>query len=156
MIIHPFVDGNSRSQRVFVDELARETDWAIDWRTVNPAALAAARTVAYLDQGEVLTDVLRPAVVEPERLLVIVVTEEPRPTMSTVGEHWRTMLEHVDQHPDQQHTWATQHHPEHAAEQARQAQARQHLEQQQQRIQQAWTQQIRSGSDGLGHSGPRL
>ncbi|WCT05796.1 Fic family protein [Rhodococcus qingshengii] len=28
--VHPFVDGNSRTQRVFFDQLARDVGWAIE------------------------------------------------------------------------------------------------------------------------------
>ncbi|WP_045825021.1 Fic/DOC family protein [Williamsia herbipolensis] len=44
--VHPFVDGNSRSQRVFFHRYLNDAGWDIDWRVVDAAAVHAARHVA--------------------------------------------------------------------------------------------------------------
>jgi cell filamentation protein len=49
--VHPFVDGNSRTQRVFFDQLARDVGWAIEWRELSVDAVQAARNFAYIDGG---------------------------------------------------------------------------------------------------------
>ncbi|AUH70537.1 MULTISPECIES: Fic/DOC family protein [Gordonia] len=44
--LHPFVDGNSRSQRVFFNEYLRDAGWDIDWNKVDAGAVHAARHVS--------------------------------------------------------------------------------------------------------------
>ncbi|MBT0568599.1 Fic family protein [Williamsia sp. CHRR-6] len=44
--VHPFVDGNSRTQRVFFHRYLADARWDIDWRVVDAAAVHAARHVA--------------------------------------------------------------------------------------------------------------
>ena len=44
--VHPFVDGNSRTQRVFFHRYLNDAGWDIDWRVVDAAAVHAARHVA--------------------------------------------------------------------------------------------------------------
>ena len=56
--LHPFVDGNCRTQRVFVDQLARGAGWAIDWRDLRVDVVQAARNFAYIAGGTILADVL--------------------------------------------------------------------------------------------------
>ncbi len=63
--LHPFVDGNTRAQRVFVDQLAREAGWLIDWGHLNThiEALKQARLVAHATaDSTLLAQLLRPAV----------------------------------------------------------------------------------------------
>ncbi|MFD6517936.1 Fic/DOC family protein [Rhodococcus sp. NPDC060176] len=45
-VLHPFRDGNSRTQRVFFDELLKSSGWTIDWQKVHASAVQAARYVA--------------------------------------------------------------------------------------------------------------
>ncbi|NKS56546.1 hypothetical protein GS504_03370 [Rhodococcus hoagii] len=107
--LHPFVDGNSRTQRLFVDQLSRQAGWEIDWHAVSPAALQAARNIAFLDAGKILHDVLQPAIVQPGAVPAIAVAQPGRETQMTVTDHWRSMLDHVESTPDQPYTWASQH-----------------------------------------------
>ncbi len=44
--VHPFRDGNSRSQRVFFHRYLNAAGWDIDWRQLNAATVHAARHVA--------------------------------------------------------------------------------------------------------------
>ncbi|WP_304051780.1 Fic family protein [Jatrophihabitans endophyticus] len=44
--VHPFVDGNSRSQRVFFHRLFADSGWQVDWRVIDASAVHAARHVA--------------------------------------------------------------------------------------------------------------
>jgi cell filamentation protein len=110
--VHPFIDGNSRAQRVFFDQLAREVGWAIEWRELSVDAVHAARNFAYVDGGTILADVLRPAIkpvaeVPPESIATV-----PRASTMTFPQHWQAMIEHYDTMPDQAYTWARQIKPE--------------------------------------------
>ena len=40
--IHPFREGNGRTQRAFFRQLSREAGWAIDWFDLEPDANEAA------------------------------------------------------------------------------------------------------------------
>jgi cell filamentation protein len=45
--VHPFREGNGRTQRVFINRIARDAGWQLDWRPVQGAANdAACRTAA--------------------------------------------------------------------------------------------------------------
>ncbi|MFD6065364.1 Fic family protein [Rhodococcus wratislaviensis] len=72
-LLHPFVDGNSRTQKVFVDQLAHQAGWAIDWREINVGALQSARTFSFVDQGKILGDILGSVIVEKDSIPVDVV-----------------------------------------------------------------------------------
>ncbi|WP_068532257.1 Fic/DOC family protein [Tsukamurella pulmonis] len=61
--LHPFRDGNSRSQRVFVDFMLRDAGHEVDWERVDAAAVHAARHVAMRSDSEYLEAELRPGVV---------------------------------------------------------------------------------------------
>lgn len=62
--VHPFRDGNSRTQRVFFTQYLRDASWDIDWTVVNASAVHAARHVAMATaDSSFLAAQLRPAVV---------------------------------------------------------------------------------------------
>ncbi len=44
--VHPFRDGNSRTQRFFFTEYLRDRGWALDWTRIDDTAVHAARHVA--------------------------------------------------------------------------------------------------------------
>ena len=44
-MVHPFRDGNSRTQRFFFDQMFRSAGWAVDWSAVDVDAVHAARYV---------------------------------------------------------------------------------------------------------------
>ncbi|WOC12986.1 Fic family protein [Gordonia sp. MP11Mi] len=44
--VHPFRDGNSRTQQFFFTDYLRESDWALDWNAIDDTAVHAARHVA--------------------------------------------------------------------------------------------------------------
>lgn len=110
--LHPFVDGNSRTQRVFVDQLARDAGWAIDWRDLSVDAVQAARNFAYIDGGTILADVLAPAIKPIDEIPNSTIAETPRTTDMTLENHWQAMLEHYDSMPEQTYTWESQIKPE--------------------------------------------
>lgn len=61
-LVHPFRDGNSRSQRVFFDQMFRDAGWAVDWADVDAAAAHAARHMSVYGRPDYLADQLRHAV----------------------------------------------------------------------------------------------
>lgn len=44
-LVHPFIDGNSRLQRLFFDQMLRQSGWVLDWERINPLACHAGRYV---------------------------------------------------------------------------------------------------------------
>lgn len=62
--VHPFRDGNSRTQRVFFTQYLAEAGWDIDWSHVNAPAVHAARHIAIATTDSTfLAAELRPGVV---------------------------------------------------------------------------------------------
>lgn len=65
-MVHPFVDGNSRTQRIFFTlYLQSTTDLEIDWQWIDPDAMHAARHMAFLADGDMswLAAQLEPGIV---------------------------------------------------------------------------------------------
>lgn len=61
--MHPFREGNGRTQRAFCQHLAEEAGWKLDWLKVNPAALEPAGAAPSLWEGKRLAvEMLTPAV----------------------------------------------------------------------------------------------
>ncbi|MCZ4537472.1 Fic/DOC family protein (plasmid) [Gordonia rubripertincta] len=61
--VHPFRDGNSRTQRVFFHRYLQSAGWDIDWRHVNASAVHAARHVAMATvDSSYLAETLRPGI----------------------------------------------------------------------------------------------
>lgn len=64
--IHPFRDGNSRTQRLFFDRYLESAGWGIDWHRVDASAVHAARHVAMATvDSSYLAEALRPGVHRP-------------------------------------------------------------------------------------------
>lgn len=62
-IVHPFRDGNSRTQRLFFDQMMRDAGWGIDWTVIDNDEVHAARYVAAATMNaDFLADALRPGV----------------------------------------------------------------------------------------------
>ncbi|MHA6601317.1 Fic/DOC family protein [Corynebacterium coyleae] len=62
-IVHPFRDGNSRTQRFFFDQMLRTSGWAVDWTRIDAAEAHAARYVgAATADPSFLAEVLTPGV----------------------------------------------------------------------------------------------
>ena len=60
-IIHPFLDGNSRTQRYFFDHMLRHAGWSLDWCRIAATEVHAARYVAAATlDSSLLVDALRP------------------------------------------------------------------------------------------------
>lgn len=94
-LVHPFRDGNSRSQRVFFDQMFRHAGWAIDWADVDAAAAHAARHMSLYGRPDYLADQLRHAV-HPAADLAdghLVATQVVRATRDA-AEHFRAMRVH--------------------------------------------------------------
>ncbi|MBM4487729.1 Fic family protein (plasmid) [Prescottella equi] len=107
--LHPFVDGNSRTQRLYVDQLARRAGWEIDWRAASAPAIQAARNIAFVDGGKILRDVLEPVIVPAGTVPAAAVTAPPRDNQMDTADHWRAMIEHLESTPNAPYTWASQH-----------------------------------------------
>lgn len=60
--LHPFRDGNTRSQRLFFHQLTTDAGWSIDWYAINVEMdqFKRARLVAHAGNHEPLRDVLAP------------------------------------------------------------------------------------------------
>lgn len=68
-IVHPFRDGNSRTQRYFFDQMLRSAGWIVDWTGVNSAHAHAARYVgAATADPSYLAQILLPAVYRPDAI----------------------------------------------------------------------------------------
>ena len=68
-IVHPFRDGNSRTQRYFFDQMLRAAGWAVDWTRIDATEAHAARYVgAATADPSFLAQVLRPGVFAPTDL----------------------------------------------------------------------------------------
>lgn len=162
--LHPFVDGNSRTQRVYIDQLARQAGWEIDWRAASPDAIQAARNFAYVDGGQILRDVLDPLVVPVGTVDLDAVAAPGRATDMGWKEHWNRMLEHFDTTPERPYTWSTQHTTpdapavDHQAQQAeRQRAALVDAEREAERLRAAQRQeQARRRPPQIGSAGPHL
>lgn len=94
-LVHPFRDGNSRSQRVFFDQMFRHAGWAVDWADVDAAAAHAARHMSLYNRPDYLADQLRHAVYSSGELPDghLPTTQEARSEL-TATEHFRAMREH--------------------------------------------------------------
>ncbi len=106
--LHPFRDGNSRSQAVFFDQLARNAGWAIDWRDINVDALQAARIFAVVDAGANLTDVIAPAVKPVDDVPVSTLGQINRHSLMNAGQHLDHMVKRVENEDNSTYTWPTQ------------------------------------------------
>lgn len=68
-IVHPFRDGNSRTQRYFFDQMLRAAGWAVDWTRIDATEAHAGRYVgAATADPTFLAQVLRPGVFAPTDL----------------------------------------------------------------------------------------
>jgi cell filamentation protein len=70
--IHPFREGNGRTQRVFWNRIARDAGWQLDWRTVTGATNDRASQAAMEDQDfgplrDMFDSIVTAATPEPER-----------------------------------------------------------------------------------------
>lgn len=90
--LHPFRDGNSRSQRVFFDLMLRESGHEVDWERVDAAAVHAARHVAARGDPAYLVAELRPGIV-PGASAVSLGTAQSRDA-GKATQLYKGMLEH--------------------------------------------------------------
>ena len=60
--LHPFRDGNTRTQRLYFHQLTTDAGWSIDWNTINAGMdqFIEARLIAHAGHHEALRDVLGP------------------------------------------------------------------------------------------------
>ena len=61
-VLHPFRDGDTRTQRLFFHQLTTEAGWLIDWHAINANMdqLKHARLIAHAGNHEPIRDVLAP------------------------------------------------------------------------------------------------
>lgn len=64
--LHPFREGNGRTQRAFLAQLARDAGHRIRWAAMDPAANIAASRAAHRGDNTLLRDVLEQLVDLPE------------------------------------------------------------------------------------------
>lgn len=68
-IVHPFRDGNSRTQRFYFDQMLRAAGWSVDWTRIDASQAHAARYVgAATADPSFLAQVLIPGVFAPDEL----------------------------------------------------------------------------------------
>ena len=60
--LHPFRDGNTRSQSAFFDRLAHQAGWRINWPLLNLDLVKEARIIAVSRGSDQLRSLLRPAI----------------------------------------------------------------------------------------------
>ncbi|MFL6074360.1 MAG: Fic family protein [Mycobacteriales bacterium] len=56
--IHPFREGNGRTQRAFFRQLSREAGWAVDWADLAPDANERASMASLRGDNEPLRQLL--------------------------------------------------------------------------------------------------
>lgn len=59
-LLHPFRDGNSRSQRAFIDHMLEDAGWRVDWTNVNADAVHAGRHMGVFNRPEYLAEQIAP------------------------------------------------------------------------------------------------
>jgi cell filamentation protein len=94
-VLHPFRDGNSRTQRVFFDELLKSSGWTIDWQKVHASAVQAARYVAMEATHTPLRDVLAPGVHRNNTEPPTLASTQGNVIHLEVAEHHKAMIEHL-------------------------------------------------------------
>ncbi|MDJ0312029.1 Fic family protein [Arthrobacter sp. H35-D1] len=65
--LHPFRDGNTRSQSAFLDQLATAAGWEIHWSKLDLDAVKEARVIAISRSAEPLCQLLSPAITARHR-----------------------------------------------------------------------------------------
>lgn len=94
-LVHPFRDGNSRTQRVFFDQMLRHAGWAVDWADVDADACHAARHMSVYNRPDYLADQLRHAIhpaaeLPTDRLSA----SQGACSVDAAADHFRAMREH--------------------------------------------------------------
>lgn len=100
-MVHPFQDGNSRTQRFFFDQMLRDAGWAVDWTQVNAEQVHAARYVgAATVDPSYLAQTLRPAVHPADQVAAgtLTATEGSRDNRAS-AEIFHDMMEFKRSHP---------------------------------------------------------
>lgn len=102
-LVHPFRDGNSRTQRFFFDQLLRSAGWGVDWTAIDANEVHAARYVgAATADSSFLAEVLLPGVAPMDEiaagtLAVTAGEREPR----AAADIFRAMMAHKRAYPGQ-------------------------------------------------------
>ena len=94
--VHPFRDGNSRSQRLFFDRYLRQSGWALDWTQIDASAVHAARHVAMATvDSSYLAATLRPGIHRLGEVPTgtLIATQDTRDASRSV-EIFRAMIDH--------------------------------------------------------------
>ena len=94
-LVHPFRDGNSRTQRVFFDQMLRHAGWAVDWPEVDADACHAARHMSVYRRPDYLADQLRHAVHPAAELATDRLSASQGDcSVDAAADHFRAMREH--------------------------------------------------------------
>lgn len=102
-MVHPFRDGNSRTQRFFFDQLLRNSGWAVDWTAIRAEQVHAARYVgAATVDPSFLAQSLLPAVHPADEVAAgtLTATERSRDNRSS-AEIFHDMMNFRRAHPGQ-------------------------------------------------------
>lgn len=102
-LVHPFRDGNSRTQRFFFDQLLRSAGWGVDWTTIDANEVHAARYVgAATADCSFLAEVLLPGVAPMDEIAAGTLADtagerEPR----AAADIFQAMMAHRRAYPGQ-------------------------------------------------------
>lgn len=106
-LVHPFRDGNSRTQRFFFDQLLRSAGWAINWNQVSAEEVHAARYVgAATTDSSFLAQVLLPGVGRREEIMPGTLTHtQGKHDPGSSSEIFHAMMEQKRRNPG--HAWVS-------------------------------------------------
>lgn len=103
-IVHPFRDGNSRTQRFFFDQMLRAAGWSVDWTGIDASQAHAARHVgAATADPSFLAQVLMPGVFAadelPEQAVNSLSTSQGNRDNASSAEIFHRMMAFRREHP---------------------------------------------------------
>jgi fido (protein-threonine AMPylation protein) len=88
--MHPFREGNGRTQRIFIDQLAKENGHTILWSRCTQPEMIAASVAAHHWDSNMLADLIRSNLVPRIELLQSKVTSKELSPAAAVAEAERT------------------------------------------------------------------
>ena len=88
--MHPFREGNGRTQRIFIDQLAKENGYTILWSRCSQQEMIAASVAAHHRDNIMLTDLIRLNLVPRIEVLQSKVNSQALTPAAAVAEVERT------------------------------------------------------------------
>ena len=88
--MHPFREGNGRTQRIFIDQLAKENGYTILWSRCSQQEMIAASVAAHHRDSDMLADLIRRNLVPRIELLQSKVSSQELTPAAAVAEVERT------------------------------------------------------------------